>query len=35
MKEHQPDDIELQDILLNVKDVQTNTKEEEEEINLF
>ena len=34
MKEHQPDDIELQDILLNVKDVQTNTKEEEE-INLL
>ena len=34
MKEHQPDDIELQDILLNVKDVQINTKEEEE-INLL
>ena len=34
MKEHQPDEIELQDILLNVKDVQINTKEEEE-INLL
>lgn len=35
MKENQSEDIELQDILLDVKDAESDIKEKEEETNLL